>query len=636
MSRVRRLAIVLLTMGVITAAVYGTGAFSTLTAQRNADIQVAGDAASYLSIKPSHGPNGEYADLRGGKLRVSVGSALDGKGNGVNKNAVTVVRDIFTITNQGSQSVGLWITDKTGSVTFTGGPQETVVEGKRHAVTLNPGDTLSVGLTVDTRRANGAVPEMTAISIHADAAVAGRSVERRAADTSEQSGGSTTSMTQPSSERERTKQDKQSTKDRNKKSGQDNHKQSSDDGGLLSSAVNTVTDTVTGVGEYLYNTFSGFLKHAPGAVINKLRAAANHPLRAIWNAGKAVWNFFVGTALGGFGMPGGWFTAKEAKSPSYLIGWMAGTIMPGLDVATGVRDLVANLISGNTIGAVIEAIGLLPGLGALENVQDIYKVPVKWAKSFPTSADEAFQMIKGALLKNLPGLVREKIVKTFVDKPAKAKKMLKNLRSPKETALRLKKQYSLTDISKKEIATLKNDYGYSGRQMQKLLKQGGFSPDDLRTFAKHDIDIKRATKLGKEGYTADDIIFFSKHGEDTYPVRFSPTGKEDFARGRVGFGGPKTSQLVKLSDQGIPRHHVRYYVRTGVSLKAVSAIEKHVPGATPERIRRVFTAINVGQSGTTAVGKCRSTRAWIQKYEKRGEAELDRADKKILVTRLCE
>lgn len=258
MSRMRRLAIVLLTASVITSAIYATGAFTSLTAERDANIQVAGDAAGYLSIKPSEGANGEYASLRGGKLHVSVGGVLGQQGGGVNRDAVTVVRDIFTITNQGSQSVGIWLTDETAAVTFTGGPQATTLEGKDHAITLQPGDTLVVGLTVDTRGANAAVSELTAVAIHADTEVAGRSVERQVADDDE-ARKETKSIARSTPDHEQTKQ-----------VDQDNHKQSSDNGEktYAKNAVHPVMNTLgsqeqskdsDNALEKAWNGFTGFI-----------------------------------------------------------------------------------------------------------------------------------------------------------------------------------------------------------------------------------------------------------------------------------------------------------------------------------------------------------------------------------------
>jgi DNA-binding transcriptional MerR regulator len=176
MSRVRRLAIVLMTVSVVVGAVYATGAFTNLTAQRDANIKVAGDASGYLALQPAPGPNGAYTSLRNGKLRVSLTGAIDGAGKGVNRDALTVVRNIFTITNKGSQPVGVWLTDKSKAVTFKGGTKWKRLEGRGHAVTLRPGQTLFVGLTVDTRRHTSG-DLINAMTIHAESDVSGRAIE---------------------------------------------------------------------------------------------------------------------------------------------------------------------------------------------------------------------------------------------------------------------------------------------------------------------------------------------------------------------------------------------------------------------------------------------------------------------------
>jgi hypothetical protein len=67
MRRVRQLGITLVAMGLVRSAVYGTGAFTSLTAQRDANIQVAGDVSSYLALQPAPGPNGAYATQRNGE-----------------------------------------------------------------------------------------------------------------------------------------------------------------------------------------------------------------------------------------------------------------------------------------------------------------------------------------------------------------------------------------------------------------------------------------------------------------------------------------------------------------------------------------------------------------------------------------
>jgi hypothetical protein len=172
MIRVRRIAIVLMTVGVVIGAVYATGAFTNLTATRDANIQVAGDSSSYLALQPAPGPNGEYATLREGTLHISMTGALDGPGKGVNQDAVTVVRNIFTITNRGSQPLGVWLTDTSKAVTFKGDSRWQTLEGRKHAITLRPGQTLFVGLTVDTRGSTDG-KLIKSITIHADADVSG-------------------------------------------------------------------------------------------------------------------------------------------------------------------------------------------------------------------------------------------------------------------------------------------------------------------------------------------------------------------------------------------------------------------------------------------------------------------------------
>lgn len=88
----------------------GTGAFSTVEADRTADIEVAGDAAALLAIGPVEGPNSEYAELTGGTATVDI-STTDQGAQGVNQNAVTVINPILEITNNGPNSVEIGFDD---------------------------------------------------------------------------------------------------------------------------------------------------------------------------------------------------------------------------------------------------------------------------------------------------------------------------------------------------------------------------------------------------------------------------------------------------------------------------------------------------------------------------------------------
>jgi DNA-binding transcriptional MerR regulator len=172
MRQVRRLAIVLLALGVVTAAIYATGAFTNLTAQRDANVAVTGDASAYLSLKPSSGPNGVYASYdENGQLQIVLGD--DATGSGVNRDAVTIFRDVFTITNQGSQTIGLWLTDESDAVTFQVNGQS--IESKGQAIIIAPGTTKFVGLVIDTRQVGKGQDLLESVTFHSSSEVSGSS-----------------------------------------------------------------------------------------------------------------------------------------------------------------------------------------------------------------------------------------------------------------------------------------------------------------------------------------------------------------------------------------------------------------------------------------------------------------------------
>jgi hypothetical protein len=89
------------------AAAMGTGAFTSVSADRSLTVKTAGDASAYLSLKPQ--PNSanatEYVNvLNDNTIEIDVGSNSNG-GSGVNKGAYTVIRDLIQVTNQGTQGV---------------------------------------------------------------------------------------------------------------------------------------------------------------------------------------------------------------------------------------------------------------------------------------------------------------------------------------------------------------------------------------------------------------------------------------------------------------------------------------------------------------------------------------------------
>lgn len=90
-----------------TAAAMGTGAFSAVEADRGFSVDVADDANAYLALTSAS----EYAEENGGTIELdfSESNPTDKGGEGVNKNATTMFLHLFTIKNQGTETVGIQI-----------------------------------------------------------------------------------------------------------------------------------------------------------------------------------------------------------------------------------------------------------------------------------------------------------------------------------------------------------------------------------------------------------------------------------------------------------------------------------------------------------------------------------------------
>jgi hypothetical protein len=86
--------------------IVGTGAFTTVQANRTASVDVAGDASAFLSLMSHSGPNGVYADGEtGGMLQINLDGTGISNANGLNANAITTIDNIVAIMNRGTQDV---------------------------------------------------------------------------------------------------------------------------------------------------------------------------------------------------------------------------------------------------------------------------------------------------------------------------------------------------------------------------------------------------------------------------------------------------------------------------------------------------------------------------------------------------
>ena len=152
-------------------SIVGSGAFSTVTAERTVSVNVAGDDAALLELDPHSGPNGAYAGLNAGELEINFD---DVSADGVNQNATTTLENVFNVTNSGTQSTSVNIT-KTGAnaglVTFNTSDGTRIDGGSGNAVSVGTGETIEVTIYIDTTGRNLASGDtlLDSITIHAEA-----------------------------------------------------------------------------------------------------------------------------------------------------------------------------------------------------------------------------------------------------------------------------------------------------------------------------------------------------------------------------------------------------------------------------------------------------------------------------------
>jgi hypothetical protein len=93
------------------AAALGTGAFTSVTAERTVEVNVAGDASAYLGLEPvSSSPNSDFVEVNGDEVSFDFTSSNSNvNGNGFNPDATTRINDLLHVTNQGTQDVNFWV-----------------------------------------------------------------------------------------------------------------------------------------------------------------------------------------------------------------------------------------------------------------------------------------------------------------------------------------------------------------------------------------------------------------------------------------------------------------------------------------------------------------------------------------------
>ena len=160
MSLMKKLIPVLAVLAAALIAV-STGAFTSIEAQRTAEIYVAGDASALLTLEPFDGPNGAYVDYdTDGALFLDF-ARVDG--TGVNVDAITVFSDVFVIVNNGTQDV-------TVTLSKTGGNTGAISFGDiESGVSVPKGESYTVSFTVTTDEMSQDDNILTSITLLAEA-----------------------------------------------------------------------------------------------------------------------------------------------------------------------------------------------------------------------------------------------------------------------------------------------------------------------------------------------------------------------------------------------------------------------------------------------------------------------------------
>lgn len=94
--------------GIVAAsgALVGTGAFTTVQAERTVSVETSGDQDALLALEPTSEPNGqEYAEINNDDL-------LEVDIPDVNLDAVTHIDNVFQVTNNGTQPVALYFQEQ--------------------------------------------------------------------------------------------------------------------------------------------------------------------------------------------------------------------------------------------------------------------------------------------------------------------------------------------------------------------------------------------------------------------------------------------------------------------------------------------------------------------------------------------
>lgn len=157
---------------VISTFAVGSGAFSSVTAERTVTIAVADDEDAYLGLEDTSEYGRSFSFREPDVVEFSIPGVAERDatiGEGVGQNSTYEFDDLLEITNQGEDTVIVFSDSESSgpieNVSLTG--PENILDSKSSGVELTPGEMFRSGLYIETT--DGLGEFQTTISIKAEA-----------------------------------------------------------------------------------------------------------------------------------------------------------------------------------------------------------------------------------------------------------------------------------------------------------------------------------------------------------------------------------------------------------------------------------------------------------------------------------
>jgi hypothetical protein len=156
------------------AGAVGSGAFTSVSAQRDVAVSVADDTDAILRLEPGTGENADaFATVTDGTVGLDF-SSTDAGGTGLGRDSTYQFDDLLRVQNQGTQRVYVFA-QLSGGVSddelyFYPGSDSTtrLRDGTDEVVPLDPGETVELGVVVDTEALDGDVTATATLTATAD------------------------------------------------------------------------------------------------------------------------------------------------------------------------------------------------------------------------------------------------------------------------------------------------------------------------------------------------------------------------------------------------------------------------------------------------------------------------------------